>query len=145
MSSDPQLTPNPYTYQQPTSLGALPVAGVGIRFGAMILETVLVIVTLGIGWFIWWLILLGQGLTPARQILRLRVIDINTKVPVSPGQVFVRGFVVYALAFGLGVGILNLIIFGVGWLFNLVSALLMFRDSRQTLWDQITSTTIGRA
>jgi len=145
MSSDPQMNPNPYTYQQPTTSGTLPVASVGIRFGALILETVLMIVTLGIGWFIWWLVLLGQGLTPARQILKLRVIDINTKVPVSPGQVFVRGFVVYGLAFGIGTAILNTITFGIGSLFQLISALLMFRDSRQTLWDQITNTTIGRA
>jgi hypothetical protein len=139
------MNPSPYAYQPNVTQGALPVASVGIRFGAWVLESVLAVVTLGIGWFIWWLVLLGQGLTPARQILRLRVIDINSKVPVTPGQVFVRGFVVYALAFGIGSAILNVIVIGVGTLFTLVSALLMFRDSRQTLWDQITNTTIGRA
>ena len=45
------------------------------RFGAAILEATLAILTLGIGWFVWWLILLGQGLTPARQILGLRIGD----------------------------------------------------------------------
>lgn len=113
------------------------------RFGAALLEATLAIVTLGIGWFIWWLILLGKGLTPARQILGLRVIDANTKQPVSNSQVFVRGFVVYFLAFSALASALSLILFGAGWLFTLVSALLVFRASRQTLWDQITGTSIG--
>lgn len=113
------------------------------RFGAALLEATLAIVTLGIGWFIWWLILLGKGLTPARQILGLRVINANTKQPVSNSQVFVRGFVVYFLAFSALASALSLILFGAGWLFTLVSALLVFRESRQTLWDQITGTSIG--
>ncbi len=113
------------------------------RFGAALLEATLAIVTLGIGWFIWWLILLGKGLTPARQILGLRVIDAKSKQPVSSSQVFVRGFVVYFLAFSALASALSLILFGAGWLFTLVSALLVFRASRQTLWDQITGTSIG--
>ena len=58
------------------------------RFGAAILESVLAIITLGIGWFIWWLILLSKGLTPARQILGLRIVDAKTMQPVSNGQAF---------------------------------------------------------
>ena len=113
------------------------------RFGAALLEAMLAIVTLGIGWFIWWLILISKGLTPARQILSLRVIDAKTRQPVSSSQVFVRGFVVYFLAFSALASVLSLILFGAGWLFTLVSALLVFRASRQTLWDQITGTSIG--
>ena len=113
------------------------------RFGAAVLESVLAIITLGIGWFIWWLILLGRGSTPARQILGLRIVDAKTMQPVSNGQVFLRGFVVYFLAFSALASALSLVLFGTGWLFTLVSALLVFRSSRQTLWDQITGTTVG--
>ena len=113
------------------------------RFGAAVLESVLAIITLGIGWFIWWLILLGRGLTPARQILGLRIVDAKTMQPVSNGQVFLRGFVVYFLAFSALASALSLVLFGAGWLFTLVSALLVFRSSHQTLWDQITGTTVG--
>jgi hypothetical protein len=113
------------------------------RFGAAVLESVLAIITLGIGWFIWWLILLGKGLTPARQILGLRIVDAKTMQPVANGQVFLRGFVVYFLAFSALATVLSLVLFGAGLLFTLVSALLVFRSSRQTLWDQMTGTTVG--
>lgn len=113
------------------------------RFGAAVLESVLAILTLGIGWFIWWLILLGKGLTPARQILGLRIVDAKTMQPAANSQVFLRGFVVYFLAFSALASALSLVLFGAGWLFTLVSALLVLRSSRQTLWDQITGTTVG--
>lgn len=113
------------------------------RFGAAVLESVLAILTLGIGWFIWWLILLGRGSTPARQILGLRIVNAKTMQPVSNGQAFLRGFVVYFLAFSALATILSFILFGAGWLFTLVSALLVFRSSHQTLWDQMTGTTVA--
>ena len=113
------------------------------RFGAAVLESVLAILTLGIGWFIWWLILLGRGSTPARQILGLRIVNAKTMQPVSNGQAFLRGFVVYFLAFSALATILSFILFGAGWLFTLVAALLVFRSSHQTLWDQMTGTTVA--
>ena len=69
------------------------------RFGAAFLEAALAIVTLGLGWFIWWLILISKGSTPARQILGLKIVNAKTMQPVSNSQVFLRGFVVYFLAF----------------------------------------------
>jgi hypothetical protein len=113
------------------------------RFGAAILESVLAIVTLGIGWFIWWLILIGRGLTPARQILGLRIVDANTMQPVNNSKVFLRGFVVYFLAFSALSTALSFVLFGAGLLFTLISSLLVFRANHQTLWDQITGTTVG--
>ena len=113
------------------------------RFSASLLEGVLAVVTLGIGWFIWWLILLGKGMTPARQILGLVVLNANDRTPANSGQVFVRGALVYFGAFQLISFALSLILFGAGLLFTLISSLLVFRTNRQTLWDQITNTTVG--
>ena len=113
------------------------------RFTAWVLEIVLISGTAYIGWFIWWLILIGRGQTPARQILGLRIVDIKTMQPVSSSQVFLRGFVVYFLAFSALASALSLLLFGAGWIFTLVSALLVFRASHQTLWDQMTGTTVG--
>jgi hypothetical protein len=121
----------------------LPFATPLLRFGAAFLEAALAIVTLGIGWFIWWLILISKGLTPARQILGLRIVNAKTMQPASNSQVFLRGFVVYFLAFSALSSALSVVLFGAGWLFTLVSALLVFRASRQTLWDQMTGTTVG--
>lgn len=121
----------------------LPLASPGHRIGGYLLEYALAIVTLGIGWFIWWLVLLGKGLTPARSILGLRIVNAKTGELAPNGQVFVRGFVVYFIAFSALSTALSLVLFGMGWLFTIVSALLVFRASHQTLWDQITGTTVA--
>jgi len=125
------------------SAAALPLATPLHRFGSAVLEYTLAFVTLGVGWFVWWLVLLGKGLTPARQILGLRVIDAKSRTPVSNGQVFLRGFVIYFLAFSLLSWALNAFFLGVGFIFTLVATLLVLRDNRQTLWDQVTGTTVG--
>lgn len=129
--------------EQTESPAGLPFATPLHRFGAFLLEYGLAIVTLGVGWLIWWLILLSKGLTPARQILGLRIVDSRTMQPVSSGQAFVRGFVVYFLAFSALATALSFVLFGAGWLFSLIAALLVFRDSHQTLWDQVTNTTVA--
>lgn len=79
-----------------------PKASLQHRFGQLILEIVLVIVTLGIGYLIWFLIVLGQGQTPGKQILKLRVYDATTGKPAKWGHMFIRELGIYmALAFGL--------------------------------------------
>ncbi len=79
-----------------------PKASLQHRFGQLILEIVLAIVTLGIGYLIWFLIVLGQGQTPGKQILKLRVYDATTGKPAKWGHMFIRELGIYmALAFGL--------------------------------------------
>lgn len=131
-SSEPQFSENAIELATPLR-----------RFSASLLEGLLAVVTLGIGWFIWWLILLNKGLTPARQILGLVILDSNTRTKVNSGQVFVRGALVYFGAFQILAWTLSFVLFGLGTIFTLVSSLLIFRVSRQTLWDQITGTTVG--
>jgi hypothetical protein len=115
---------------------ALPLATVGMRFLGWVLESFLVVITLVIGWLIWYFVVVGRGLTPARQMLKLIVVDSQTKVPVDPGKAFIRGFLVYVVLFGI---ILSVIPFGA-----LIAAAFIFRESRQTLWDQLTNTVIGQ-
>lgn len=63
-------------YYDPNSGLLLPenvtLASVGRRIGAWFLSLVLVIVTLGIGYVIWGLIIWNQGQTPALQVLGMR-------------------------------------------------------------------------
>ena len=120
----------------PAHPGALPLATIGMRIWSRILESILIVVTLGIGWFIWYLVVVGRGLTPARQMLKLIVVDSQTRVPVDPLKAFVRGFFVYFVLFGI---ILSVIPFSV-----LIAGAFIFRESRQTLWDQLTNTVIGQ-
>lgn len=53
----------------------LPFASPLHRFGSCLLESILAVLTLRIGWVLWWLVLVGQGQTPARKILGLRIVD----------------------------------------------------------------------
>jgi len=80
------------------------------RLGAYLLEPLLSLVTLGIGWIIWALTLSGKGQTPAKKLLNHTVVDINTGQPLGLGRMFwVRGLVaglVASIAIPLTLGIL---------------------------------------
>ena len=71
------------------------------RFGSWLLERVLVIVTLGIGWIIWAITLRGTGQTPAKKIMNLTVWDLETNTPMTHGKMFVMRGVVGGLVAGI--------------------------------------------
>ena len=82
-----------------------PKASLQHRFGQLLLEFALLIVTLGIGYFIWFFIVLGRGQTPGKQILKLRVYDATTGMPAKWGHMFIRELGIY-LALSLGLVVL---------------------------------------
>ena len=150
--ADPYATPMPppgaYAYEQPgTGLAAagtyldpasglvLPqgteLASVGRRVGAYFLAIPLSIVTLGIGYIIWGLIVWGKGQTPALQVLGMRCW--------RPDDRRVAGFWWMALREIVGriaEGILSVITL-------LVSLILMLtRPDRRTLHDLIAGTVV---
>jgi uncharacterized RDD family membrane protein YckC len=103
-----------------------------VRLGARLLEFVLTIVTLGIGWLIWAAMLAGTGQTPAKKLLGLRVIAADTLRPVGFAKMFwLRGLVG------------NLVV-GVAFIIPPVGFVLLFMpfwDNRnQNMWDKISST-----
>ena len=59
-----------------------------LRFGTAIVENLLIIVTLGIGWIIWAFTLSGKGQTPAKKLLNQTVIDLDTGKPMKLGRMF---------------------------------------------------------
>ena len=69
-----------------------PKASLKHRLGQAFLEYALIIVTLGIGYLVWTLIILGQGQTPGKQVLKLRVYDSTTGKPAKWGHMFLREF-----------------------------------------------------
>ena len=82
-----------------------PKASIQHRLGQFFLELGLFVVTLGIGYAIWFFIVLGQGQTPGKQILKLRVYDSTTGKPVKWGHMFIREIGLFLalgiLAYGL--------------------------------------------
>lgn len=107
-------------------------SSLGKRFGGLLLTVLLIVVTLGIGYLIWAAIAYGKGQTPAKQILKMYVIDTETGMPATWGKMFLRGFVID--------GVLNII---TGQIFGLLSAIWIFTNPQhQRLTDKIAKTIV---
>lgn len=126
--------PPPPPSNSPGSLGLRVVpCGNGVRLGALLLDSLLIVVTCGIGWFIWNIVLWKQSTSPAKKMLNLKIVDINTGAPASMVQMLLRE--------GLGKIVLSAITGVVG----IVSAILILVvPSRQGVWDFIAKTTVVR-
>ena len=59
------------------------------RIMARVLDTILFFLTLIIGYIIWWLIVLGRGQTPGKQLLGIRAVKRHGD-PAGWGTTFVR-------------------------------------------------------
>ena len=134
--SDPFSSPPPPPPASNSSgslgTGVVP-CGNGVRFGALLLDSLLFVVTCGIGWLIWDIVLWQQSTSPAKKMLNLKIVDINTGAPASMVQMLLRE--------GLGKIVLSAITGIVG----IVSAILILVvPSRQGVWDYISKTTVVR-
>jgi hypothetical protein len=71
-----------------------PLTSVGRLFGAYLLDYLLTLVTLGIGWVIWAAVTAGNAQTPGKKIMGMQVVDAQTGQPLTWGTyVFLRGLV----------------------------------------------------
>jgi uncharacterized RDD family membrane protein YckC len=68
-------------------------ASIGRRIGAYFLGILLAIVTLGIGYIIWGLIVWGRGQTPALQVLGMRCWRVDERKVSSWGWMALRDFI----------------------------------------------------
>ena len=82
------------------------------RLGAYALDGALALLTLFIGWIIWSMIVWGEGQTPAKKILGLRVYSSISKSKATWGHMAVREFLIpFALVIALS--LLNLVSFAI--------------------------------
>ena len=122
-------------YHAPTSHQVRLPAGVNVanpwaRLGSYFLESLLVLVTLGIGWIIWAATLAGNGQTPAKKLLNLRVIGADTLRPATFGKMFwVRG-----LLAGIVANVAILVTVGI------ILFMPFWDKRRQNLWDKVSNT-----
>ena len=110
------------------------------RLGALVLDAVLMGLTFGIGWLNWSLVIWGNGQTPAKQILKIRVYNAETGQVVSWGHMALREALL-GWWFGLGIasGLLSLVTFGIGGLafiaWYVVEIVFYFTKDSRTLRD----------
>ena len=125
-------------------------ASQGRRVAGAVLDGFLFVLTLGIGWVIWYLIVARGGQSPAKQLLRTRVIRDDGQ-SADLGWMLIRDLVVRAIAFGAVNGVLVAVlgeqvggaIFGLTFV---VAALWCVWDSdRQCGWDKIVRTRVVSA
>lgn len=106
-------------------------APVGRRIGAYFLSALLAVVTLGIGYVIWGLIVWGRGTTPALSVLKMRCLKVDTGQNATFGTMAVREIVGRILEGILGVitGAVSLILF-------------LTRPDRRSLHDLVGGTVV---
>jgi uncharacterized RDD family membrane protein YckC len=101
------------------------------RIAGRLLEVLLTWFTLGIGWFVWSLVVWKDGLTPAKQLTGMRVIDMKTGEHASWWRMALRELIGKPIA-----GIAVLLTLG-------VLLFMPFWDNKnQALWDKIAGTVV---
>lgn len=111
---------------------ALALSSSGKRFASYLLEIVLIIVTLVIGWLIWWIIAWGKGQSPAKQVMKMRVVKLDENRPATFGEMAMRELV--------GKYLLSNITFGISMLVG--GVMILTDDNKQAVWDKIAGTTV---
>lgn len=123
--------PPPHNAPSPTVSGGTHLAGSGSRIGAALLDSLLMIVTLFIGWFIWSIVLWKQSTSPAKKMLGMTIVDANTGAPASMKQMVMREV--------LGKWVVG----SVAGIASLASIIMLWATPRkQTVWDYIGTTVV---
>jgi uncharacterized RDD family membrane protein YckC len=154
MTQIPEVPHNPY--DTPSAYSAVPVqptagawaptvqthvvpqaalASPWMRLAATLLNGVLIIVTLGIGYLIWALVLWNQGTNPGKKMCGLRMVKADTGSSCTFGDMLVRNVVMGGLVLSL-IGTFTL---GIGYL---VDAFMIFGVRRQRLIDRMSGTLV---
>ena len=101
------------------------------RLGAIALDSVLSVLTLGIGWLIWSFIVWGEGQTPAKKILNLRTRHFETGAVATWGHMSVRELLIpvaVLIAANLTAGLI-----AVAWI--VIEIVFYFTKNNRTLRD----------
>jgi uncharacterized RDD family membrane protein YckC len=111
--------------------GSVQMGGRGERVLAWFVNLVIAIVTLFIGWVIWWFIVAPRGQNPGKAVVGLRVIRTDGGA-MNTGTMFVRGLVGWAA---------GIVPFG-----SIIDNLWLFWDKdAQTLHDKVVNTVVVKA
>lgn len=105
----------------------------GRRLGQYLLDGLLALVTLYIGYIIWSLIIWKRGQTPGMQLLHIRVVKKDTLATASMGTMALRQIVGMWLVGGLlAYTVIGLVLY----------FMLLWDADRQQVWDKIAATVV---
>ena len=103
------------------------------RLGAYLLDCLLLVVTLLVGWLIWSIIVWRRGQTPAKQLLKMRVVDRKTLTGATGWKMFARELPCkWAVGFVAGATLLGYVLYF--WL--------LWDGERQEIWDKMVDTIV---
>jgi uncharacterized RDD family membrane protein YckC len=114
-------------------------AGLGRRAVALLLDFILFPLLLVVGYIIWWLLVLGRGQTPGKQLTGIRIARANTGETADWGLSFAREFLVEFLLFDI---VLGAITGTIAWWVDHIWA--FFDRRKQTLHDKVSGTIVVR-
>ncbi|MEV0719411.1 RDD family protein [Asanoa sp. NPDC050611] len=125
----------PVSYGPPPYPVNYPLVSAGGRLGAALLDSLLGLITLGIGWLVWSLVTWSDGQTPAKKLLGHVVVDANTGERFDWGRMALRELCIKGL---------------LGWLLNiftcsvwfLVDSFMIFGDRQRTLHDRMANSVV---
>ena len=130
-ASVPGTAVMPYVAPQPPSMRvAVQLVGPGGRLGAALLDLILVVLTLGIGWLVWAVVIWSKGQSPAKQLLGHAVADARTGAAFSFDRMLVRGLLFL---------LLNIVTVGV---FGIVDCCFVFSSGHRTLHDRMAGSVV---
>ena len=106
------------------------------RFGGIALDIGIAALTGGLGWFIWLLIVMRKGQTPGKQILKMRVYDATTGLPLKWGKTFVRQLgIILLLNIAINIGLVGFIQYEFGiYIGQVTSGLFLILYVTDALW-----------
>jgi uncharacterized RDD family membrane protein YckC len=107
-------------------------SSVGRRFGEYLLDGVLGVVTLGVGWLIWLAIVMKDGQTPAKQLLGMRAVKLSTSQKAGWGTTALREFLRIVIGYICAYTLIGLV---------LLLWLVWDKDNRE-LWDLAVGTAV---
>ena len=124
-------------YGAPAGIPAgMELSSVGKRLGGYLLDVLLLIVTLVIGWIVWSLIVWARGQSPGKQLLKMRCVKLSTGRRATWGTMALREFVGKYLIMWL----ISAVTLGIGPI--VLYFMLLWTQKRQELWDVIASTIV---
>ena len=120
------------------SVGPARYASFQHRLAAYALDAALSILTFGIGWLIWSFIVWGEGQTPGKKILKIRVRNFDTGAVATWGHMAVRELLVpltVAIAVGLTSGLV-----AIAWI--VLEIVFYYKKNNRTLRDYWVKTAV---